>query len=160
MFPQAFGFKSTESLPRHKILDIVAPIGDQVLKTTSIGLDQNLMYNIGETTTVRTLKGKKAQKFANKTAVFAHNDEMVGVESTEQYEKELKDLTDLREELSKLITEEKNEHVKLIGALIGGIKRIKQKFSCQFAMSTDVTFDYLIKLREILCEEILGQFKS
>lgn len=97
---------------------------------------------------------------ANKTAVFAQNEETNGLETAEQYEKEMKDVNDLRDELKKLMAEEKHENSKLITALIGGIKRIKQKFSSLFALSREVTFDYLIKLREILCEEIFNQFKT
>lgn len=155
MFPQAFGFVSNEQVPSIKSFDIAAPTSETHMKTTPIGFDQALLYNVGESTIIQSNKSKKGAKLANKIAVFAPEKESNTIENAEQFEVEKKSINDLREELKKLMSEDKGDYGKLIGALVGSIKKVKQKFAPLFAMSKDVTYDYLIKFREILCLDII-----
>ena len=80
MFPQVYGFESKVELPRHESLDIVAPEGDKVLATSTIGLEQNLVYKIGEIEGAKDLSRRKC-------AVFAFSDETKVLENAEQFEK-------------------------------------------------------------------------
>lgn len=95
--------------------------------------------------------------FDSKTAVFGLRDETKLLETKEQFERTQSDLAALRKQIEKELDKKNDE--EFLKELIGGFRIVKQNFSCYFGMSTVVTYDYLLKLRETLCEEILEQIK-
>lgn len=67
-------------------------------------------------------------------------------------------MDDLRNELKKNLGEKKEK--RKITSLAEKIKDFKQKHKMNFAVDREVSYDYLIKLREVLCKEILDELTA